>query len=154
MRPPELAQDDSPMLPVIQHALQASRSDAEVVVLLQPTSPSKDRAQWVLAALALMADESAPTSVVSLVEIPERYRPDLAVRLVNERWLTPFTFATRRQDARRAFYRDGTVYASRRWTIDNGDLYGPTSVPLFIGAGESVTIDSEADWREAEARHG
>ena len=36
-RPPELADDDTPMLPVVAHALEATGADA--VVLLQPTSP-------------------------------------------------------------------------------------------------------------------
>lgn len=42
MRPPELAADDTPMLPVVRHAidtLAASGWVADVIVLLQPTSP-------------------------------------------------------------------------------------------------------------------
>ena len=42
MRPAELAQDDTPMLPVIEHAvelLEQSGWSPEIIVLLQPTSP-------------------------------------------------------------------------------------------------------------------
>src|SRR5689334_4421421 len=38
-RPPELAQDDTPMLPVVQHALRTIKSEHDVIVLLQPTQP-------------------------------------------------------------------------------------------------------------------
>ena len=44
MRPPALAQDDTPMLAVIQHALGALDAEgwvADVIVLLQPTSPRR-----------------------------------------------------------------------------------------------------------------
>ena len=42
LRPSELAQDDTPMLPVIEHAVDfVAREgwDPEIIVLLQPTSP-------------------------------------------------------------------------------------------------------------------
>src|SRR3989344_6460854 len=37
MRPAELAQDDTPMIPVLQHALKIN--PAELLILLDPTSP-------------------------------------------------------------------------------------------------------------------
>lgn len=40
-RPPELCADNMPMLPVVRHAL-AAHPWAEVIVLLQPTSPFRD----------------------------------------------------------------------------------------------------------------
>ena len=42
MRPASLAADDTPMLPVLQHAIESLEADgfnADIVVLLQPTSP-------------------------------------------------------------------------------------------------------------------
>src|SRR3989344_5764876 len=38
-RPANLAQDDSPMIPVLQHALKANKLPVDLVVLLDPTSP-------------------------------------------------------------------------------------------------------------------
>ena len=42
LRPAALAADDSPMLPVVRHALDALSADgwtADIIVILQPTSP-------------------------------------------------------------------------------------------------------------------
>jgi CMP-N-acetylneuraminic acid synthetase len=60
---------------------------------------------------------------------------------------------TRRQDVRPAFYRDGTVYAFRRDTIERfGDIYGDRCLPLVIDAHDSLSIDSPDDWAEAQRR--
>jgi len=60
---------------------------------------------------------------------------------------------TRRQDAPPAFYRDGTIYLTRRDTIVNdGDLYGARCLPLVLPANEVLTIDESEDWDRAERR--
>src|SRR5678815_1438270 len=44
MRPPSLAGDDVPMLPVLQHAIETPEAEGfrtDTVVLLQPTSPPR-----------------------------------------------------------------------------------------------------------------
>ena len=56
LRPAELAADDTPMLPVLQHAVGALARDgfaADAVVLLQPTSPLR-RAEHIDAAVELL----------------------------------------------------------------------------------------------------
>ena len=60
---------------------------------------------------------------------------------------------TRRQDARPAYSRDGTVYACWRDTIDrSGTIYGERCHPLIVSAADSLSIDSAEDWAEAERR--
>jgi CMP-N-acetylneuraminic acid synthetase len=60
---------------------------------------------------------------------------------------------TRRQDARPAYVRDGTVYACWRETIERyGSIYGEDCRPLIVDARESLSIDSLDDWSEAERR--
>src|SRR5215211_1157877 len=64
-RPHELAQDDSPTLPVIQHALQQAEADGdrfELVVTLQPTSPLRT-AEQIDAAIVLLRDSSTRSAV-------------------------------------------------------------------------------------------
>ena len=161
-RPDELAQDDTPMLPVVQHAVRyfAERHDApEVVVLLQPTQPLRTKLH-VLTALRLL-EETGADSVVSVVQIPAHYSPDYVVDIAGtpERlcpftaeWLAPLdSMPTRRQDARPAYSRDGTVYAIKRQTIESGSLYGSHCVPLVIPSHESANLDSEDDWIRAES---
>ena len=155
MRPAALACDDTPMLPVIQHALaETARSgwSPDVIVLLQPTSPLR-RPEHIRDAVNVLRDTSAD-SVVTVVEVPRHLSPDYVMR-IDEGRLKPFlpegARITRRQDARPAYSRDGTVYAFRRATVERfGGIYGDDCRPLLIDANESLSIDSPADWDEAE----
>jgi CMP-N-acetylneuraminic acid synthetase len=157
MRPPDLARDDTPMLPVIEHAvasLSAQGWDPEIVVLLQPTSPLRTPAH-IRDAVQLLRDSNAD-SVVTVVEVPRHLSPDYVMR-IDEGQLVPFlpdgARITRRQDARVAYVRDGTVYAF--WTRslrDTGSIYGRRCLPLIVPGRESITIDTPEDWQEAERR--
>jgi CMP-N-acetylneuraminic acid synthetase len=155
MRPASLAADDTPMVPVIQHALtEVSRQgwSPDVVVLLQPTSPLR-RPDHVRDAVSMLRDSSAD-SVVTVVEVPRHLSPDYVMRIEEGRlksFLPDGARVTRRQDARPAYSRDGTVYAFRRSTLERtGGIYGEDCRPLLIDACDSLSIDSPADWDEAE----
>ena len=155
MRPATLAADDTPMAPVIEHALaEVSRSgwSPDIVVLLQPTSPLR-RPDHIRHAVAMLRDTGAD-SVVTVVEVPRHLSPDYVMRIEAGR-LKPFlpdgARVARRQDARPAWARDGTVYAFRRSTIEQtGGIYGEDCRPLLVDAGDSLSIDSPEDWDEAE----
>jgi CMP-N-acetylneuraminic acid synthetase len=155
LRPPHLAQDDTPMLPVIEHALTALGAGGfvpEVVLLLQPTSPLRT-AEHLRAAVRLLRVTRAD-SVVSVVELPRHLSPDYVMRIEDDA-LVPFlpegARVTRRQDARPAYVRDGTVYAFwRRTLVEQGSIYGARCLPLLVNAAESITIDASADWDAAE----
>jgi CMP-N-acetylneuraminic acid synthetase len=157
LRPFALAQDDTPMLPVIEHAvdfLAGQGWDPEIIVLLQPTSPLRTAAH-VRAAVQELRDSGAD-SVVTVVELPRHLSPDYVMR-VEEGRLVPFlpegTSITRRQDARRAFVRDGTVYVFWAKTLrESHSIYGRTCRPLVVPAEASITIDSPEDWLDAERR--
>lgn len=155
MRPAALAQDDTPMLAVLQHAIDALAADGsrpEIVVLLQPTSPLR-RPEHVREAVRLLRETGAD-SVVTVVELPRHLSPDYVMRIENG-VLRPFlpegAAVTRRQDARPAYSRDGTVYAFRRATLERfGNIYGDDCRPLLVQAADSLSIDSPADWTAAE----
>jgi len=157
LRPPELAGDETPMLAVIEHALAALDAGgwrADVIVLLQPTSPLRTPGH-VREAVTLLRDTGAD-SVVSVVELPRHLSPDYVMRLEDGR-LRPFLAdgarIARRQDARAAYSREGTVYACWRRTIERfGDIYGGDCRPLLIDPADSLSIDSPADWEAAERR--
>jgi CMP-N,N'-diacetyllegionaminic acid synthase len=157
IRPAELARDDTPMLPVVEHALDALERGgwaAELIVLLQPTSPFR-RPEHISAAVQQLRDSGAD-SVVTVVELPRHFSPDYVMRLDAGR-LEPFldtgARVTRRQDARRAFVRDGTVYAFwSRTILEMHSIYGRDCRPLVLSARDSMTIDTPDDWNEAEQR--
>jgi CMP-N-acetylneuraminic acid synthetase len=157
LRPSELAADDTPMAPVIEHAVDWLEQHGwrfEIVVLLQPTSPLR-RPDHIRAAVQQLRDSRAD-SVVTVVELPRHLSPDYVMRVEHGR-LVPFLptggDVARRQDARPAFVRDGTAYAFWLRTLrDTRTIYGRDCRPLVVPASESLTIDTADDWREAERR--
>jgi CMP-N-acetylneuraminic acid synthetase/SAM-dependent methyltransferase len=152
MRPAALAADDAPMLPVLQHAVKAMREcgfAADVVVLLQPTSPLR-RAEHIDAAVDLL-ERSAADSVVSVVEVPHQFNPVSVLQLDGDR-LRPFIdgpLVTRRQDKPRVVARNGpAVVAVRTSVIESGSLYGDDCRALMMNSADSLDIDSPGDLAE------
>jgi CMP-N-acetylneuraminic acid synthetase len=98
--------------------------------------------------------QSGVDSVVTVVEVPKHLSPEYLMR-IEDRVLRPFlpegARVTRRQEARAAYSRDGTVYAFRRETLDRfGSIYGANCRPLVIPGSESLSIDTPGDWDRAE----
>lgn len=157
LRPPELAADETPTLPVVQHVLKWLESENDTydgVCLLQPTNPLR-RAVDIDNCIDLFESRHAD-SVISVLPIPTEYNPHWAYRQ-NDGQLALFTGESapisRRQDLPRAFFRDGTVYVTRSDTIMNEhSLYGATVVGYEIDPEFSVNIDTEEDWEEASKR--
>ena len=156
LRPAELARDDSPMQPVIEHALHEVEREGfcpDAALVLQPTAPLRTGAH--IAAAVRLLEETGADSVVSVVEIPRHLSPQYAMRISGQRlehFLPEGAGITRRQDVEPAFSRDGTVYAVRRDVlVERHDLYGSDCRPLVLPAAESVNIDSPEDWEAAEA---
>lgn len=155
MRPAHLAQDETPMLPVVQHAVSETIRGGwspDLIVLLQPTSPLR-RPDHIRDAVGILRGSQAD-SVVTVVEVPKHLSPDYVMRIDGE-VLRPFlpdgAYITRRQDARPAYSRDGTVYAFRKSTLDRFDsIYGEDCRPLIVAPEDSLSIDSPADWCAAE----
>jgi CMP-N,N'-diacetyllegionaminic acid synthase len=157
VRPGDLAADDTPMLPVVNHAiawLSETGWQTEILVLLQPTSPLRQPSH-IRQAVAMLRETGAD-SIVSVVELPRHLSPDYVMRL-DSGVLRPFlpegARVARRQDARPAYSRDGTIYACWKKTLEQfGDIYGADCRPLVIDAADSLSIDSPADWDQAERR--
>jgi CMP-N-acetylneuraminic acid synthetase/2-polyprenyl-3-methyl-5-hydroxy-6-metoxy-1,4-benzoquinol methylase len=154
LRPAELAADDTPMLPVLQHAVrELARAGfaADAVVLLQPTSPLR-RAEHIDRAVDLLESTGAD-SIVSVVDVPHPFTPVSVLRLEGER-LRPYLegdTVTRRQDKPRLFARNGpAVLAVRTPVLESGSLYGADSRPMLMEVAESLDIDGPQDLQFAE----
>jgi CMP-N-acetylneuraminic acid synthetase len=157
LRPADLAGDETPMLSVIEHAVAELEADGwrpGIVILLQPTSPLR-RPEHIRRSVEILRETGAD-SVVSVVEVPRHLSPDYVMRVEAGR-LVPFLpegeRITRRQDARAAYVRDGTVYTFWLRTLrETGSIYGRDCRPMIVPASESLTIDGPDDWAEAERR--
>lgn len=153
-RPPELAQDDTPMIAVVQHVLeQIPGPPDQQIVLLQPTQPLRTY-EHVTRALALLTPDV--DSVVSVVELPQTHAAVNHAFIATDGTLVQSwdTFTpTRRQDCGHSYIRDGSCYAFWRKTVEQqGSLYGARVVPLIVPREYTCSLDTESDWREAERR--
>ncbi len=156
MRPKDLAGDDTPILPVIQHALawlkDQQNFQVDVVVLLQPTSPLR-RATHIDSAVDLLLDSDSDT-VVSVVTVPHNFNPNSVMRLDEGGYLTPFEagpMILRRQDKPRVYARNGpAILAIRRETLEQNTLYGEKTLPYEMDEASSVDIDTLDDLGLAE----
>ncbi len=155
-RPAELAQDDTPMFAVVQHALQQIPGEFDdVIVLLQPTAVLREP-RHVTAAITKLRETKAD-SVVSVVALPLTHNPEWQYTVRDdqlEHW--PETYGgegvANRQELSQTYIRDGTVYSFRRMTLETGTIYGNDCRALIIPASESCSLDTMDDWHEAERR--
>ena len=147
-RPAELAADETPMLPAIRHALDAVGS-CDALVLLQPTSPLR-RAEHIDEAVALLLDTGAD-SVVSVVEVPHRYRPVSLMELDGDRLVALVVDApARRQDKPVVYARNGPAVLALRPDRLGDSLYAGDCRAYVMAESDSVDVDDPDDLRLAE----
>jgi CMP-N-acetylneuraminic acid synthetase len=159
VRPGDLARDDTPSLPVVQHAIEWLRAqeawESDLVVLLQPTSPLRTP-RHIDEAISQLRSAEADT-VVSVVAVPHRFSPYALMELddgkLREFWTGQTTFDRyRRQDMPVLYARNGPAVLVSRTSVlfDRESFYGPTTVPYVMEEQDSVDIDTSYDLRIAE----
>ena len=156
MRPAELAEDTTPTLPVVQHALhwlevRGDRYDA--ICLLQPTNPLR-RAEDINGCIELFEKTDADT-VVSVLAVPAEYNPHWVYFSDEDGTLHLSTGEPspipRRQALPPAYHRDGSVYLTRtRVVMEEANLYGKRLFGYSMQPERSVNIDNTDDWLLAE----
>ncbi len=153
-RPAALATDAARTEPVLRHALAALMDPAEVVVLLQPTSPLRNAAD-IDEALALF-EEPGTDGVISVVEPGKSpfkafyHDPSGFLRPVAADPEAPFR---PRQALPAAFFPNGAIYAVRvAQFISTGSLLPPHTRPFLMPSSRSLDIDSAEDLAEAARR--
>ena len=152
LRPAELAQDSSPSLPAVQHAVREMEKRADdrydYVVLLQATAPLC-RPQDIKAACQRLAKGDCQ-SVVTVVPVLA-YHPFRIKRVVGEDILINyidqgFENMGPRQELPPAYKRSGAVYASTRATVmDQDTLVGNDARAIIVPELTGIDIDSPLD---------
>jgi CMP-N,N'-diacetyllegionaminic acid synthase len=162
MRPPALAADDTPHLPVLQHALTWLRDhDAyapDWVMILQPTSPLR-QPRHIREAVDLGV-AAAADSVVSVDEIPAHFNPMRVVTIDEHGWARLFVGGmpvkkrpARRQDAPKAWVLNGAIYLFRPALLFypiEPSLYGDKVAAYCMSPPYGFNIDEPEDWATAE----
>jgi N-acylneuraminate cytidylyltransferase len=163
-----LARDDTPTVPVVQHAVRhllAHAQEYEAVFTLQPTNPLRT-VEDIDGAVRLL-DETGADSVLSFVEVGEKH--PARMKYVDEEGRVsdpPFAESKEglcRQALRRLFLREGSVYLTRTGVLmEQHSLKGRDCRAWIIPPERACNIDSSFDlflaeqmliWMEASKGH-
>jgi len=161
MRPRELAQDTTPHLPVIQHAVNWLRDNEnyspDYVMILQPTSPL--RQPFHIKEAAEMIQRTEADSVLSVSEVPENYNYRKTM-IVDDRGLLKlingdpiYKRIARRQDLPKVYWSTGMIYLFKTellFDAGNPNFYGEKTTPYVIDKKYVIDINVPEDWATAE----
>lgn len=150
LRPHELARDDTPTVPVIEHAvawLESSGTPVGLVVTLQPTSPLRDSDQ-VDEAVRLLAGDPEARAAVAVAELG---LPASVVGVISDgRFRRAHTTADpRRQASPPAARITGGIYVTRRSLLAEGRLLDDCPLALVVPPESAIDVDTAEDLAQA-----
>ncbi|MEK9174760.1 MAG: acylneuraminate cytidylyltransferase family protein [Patescibacteria group bacterium] len=162
IRPAELAQDATPHLPVMQHAVkwlaENENYNPDLVAILQPTAPLR-QSQHLKEALDLMLKLKAD-SVVGVTEIPGHFSPYWAVTYDENNFGKLFTgepirdrIPRRQSFPKKTYSNNGALYVFKPGLLFDAErpsFYGEKVAIYPMAEKYSINIDSLEDWYLAE----
>jgi CMP-N,N'-diacetyllegionaminic acid synthase len=159
LRPEALAQDDTPMWPVLQHALTEMESRDRcrygAVLLLSPTSPAR-MPEDVSRAVQFLEEDRRTVGVVAASRPPFNPRwvcIDIATDGYMHQSFPDGNVYARRQDVPAIYRINGALYLWRRDHVANSEAPRYFEMPhrmLEIPESHAIDIDSPHDFRLAE----
>jgi CMP-N-acetylneuraminic acid synthetase len=158
LRPAELAQDATPTIEVVIHALRWLAEQQgyrpEIVLLLQPTAPLRTSTH-LSESLQRLQSEPDADAIVSVSAVPAHYSPLWQYQLDEGRLRlfcggAPGDVVRRRQELPPTYIRNGAIYATRTETLLRGSLYGEHCLAYEMPADLHLNIDTWEDWQRAE----
>lgn len=161
MRPTELAQDKTPHLEAVLHAVtwlkEHERYVPDAVMILQPTAPFRT-ADHIREAVVLF-ETSGADSIVSVAEVPGHHHPRWQVTVDDNKKAAIFTgepfsqIVRQRQDLSKTYTRNGAVYLFKTTLLSDPikpNFYGDHVAAYVMAPEDSINIDTMDDWKEAE----
>lgn len=161
MRPKELAEDTTPTLPVLQHAVSHLKEKEgyypDYVLLLEPTSPGR-RPFHIREAMEL-ALKTRADSIAAVGVVPGHFSPFWQFNLKEDGSMELFTGGSikniirRRQDLPKTYFRNGAFYLFKTDCLfaSEPSLYGESVRGYPMDTKYSLDIDTPEDWIVAEA---
>lgn len=152
-RPEEFATDSSSSEEVVKHVLECVEEYFEFVVLLQPTSPLRNKNDIDMAFRKFFSKNA--TSLISLKEFDNKVLKSFIEKddgfiegLVNNSY--PFM---RRQDLPEIYLSNGAIYIVKvDEFIKNNSFFTDKTISFFMDDAKSVDIDSIEDLNEINLR--
>ncbi len=158
MRPEDMARDESPVVPVLHHAVQWLEGNqgyrADILLMFQPTSPFI-KVQQVDDAIKLLLSNPDADAVTTVIELPHVFHP-YNIREIEDDGSVEFfmpvehdRYSTRQTKPK--FYAFGNFYVFRHDTLaKQKSLYGKKCLPLIIDSLTAFDINYPADLAIAE----
>ena len=157
-RPKELAEDTTPDVPVLQHAVREMEAREGVrydsVVMLHATTPFI-RTEDIDASLKKLIETNAD-SVVSVYRVTDAH--PIKMKKIVDDVLLPYVDSmsedstVRRQDLPAVYRRNAGIYASKRNIVmEDGKVWGKVVRPYLMSEERSVDINTLLDFHVAEA---
>jgi CMP-N,N'-diacetyllegionaminic acid synthase len=155
-RPENLANDQSPTLPVIAHALRFFEEKGEkfdAVCLLQTTYPFR-RKGLIDDAIKEFIRTNAE-ALVSVLPVPHEFNPHWVFEPGQNGFLEIATgekqIIPRRQDLPTSFFRDGAIYITKSEVILSKNSILSEKLAYIVGdESRYVNLDTFDDWKKAE----
>jgi CMP-N-acetylneuraminic acid synthetase len=156
LRPSELANDDTPTIPVLQDVVRRLEERGECyesVLTLQPTNPLR-LAKDIDGSIELL-EESGADSVISFVDVGEKHPARMKFVSPDGRVSDP-PFAEefegqRRQDLPKIYLREGSIYLTRRAILmEHNSVQGRDCRAWIIPQERYCNIDTPFDLFLAE----
>lgn len=162
MRPKELAEDSTPTLPVLRHAVSWLKENEgytpDAVMLLQPTGPL--RQVFHIKEAVELFNKFGADSVVSVVEIPGHFSPYWAVVKKSDGRAELFggepisqRISRRQEFPKKTYAHNGAIYLLKTELLSHPEkpsLYGDHVRLYPMEQKYSVNIDHPEDWVLAE----
>lgn len=156
LRPEELARDDTPTVPVLQHAvryLEAEGDRFDAVFTLQPTNPLR-RTEDIDGAIELL-ELTGADSVISFADVGDKHPARMKRIGPDGRVMDPpFAEAMEgqpRQTLEKLYLREGSVYLTRHDVLmEQGSLKGRDCRAWLIPTERACNIDTSVDLWIAE----
>lgn len=143
IRPPELAQDDTPMLPVIQHALKEYGKSVDAVMILQPTSPLRT-VEDINTAIALFNKGNSEC----LVSVCNGIHPMKSYTMEGKPLMEQIPYD---KHLHGCYTRNGAIFITSKKLLDSGRLFDDRPLLYVMPKTRSIDIDDYEDLEMAEA---
>ncbi len=158
LRPADLADDFTGVIPVIKHAMTAMEAEtgapAELVCALYATAPFLSAADIARGHDALCA---APQQDYAISVTPFSFPVQRALKAVHTESgpglapMYPEFIRSRSQDLEEAFHDAAQFFWCRPKALEaEAPVFSPRSIPITIAPERVQDIDTEYDWRRAE----
>lgn len=156
IRPMSLAQDNTPTVDVIIHALKWYESQSvffDAVCLLQVTCPFRT-VEFLSKAIGKFIEQDTD-SLVSVLKVPHVYNPHWTFETNDKGNLKIATgekeIISRRQELPTVYHRDGSIYLTKsKVLLEEHSLYGKSTAFIESDPEFYINIDTLSDWDKAE----